>query len=82
MVNCDVGAPGPRGRAAGRRSVTVVAPSLSLSLYDGNLIHTPIKCDVIMKNNHIAKRHFENWGIVSASVSVCTVPSNFQNGTK
>ena len=79
MVNCDVGAPGPRGRAAGRRSVTVVAP---LSLYDGNLIHTPIKCDVIMKNNHIAEGHFENWGIVSASVSVCTVPSNFQNGTK
>ena len=54
----------------------------SLSLYDGNLIHTPIKCDVIMKNNHIAKRHFENWCIVSASVSVCTVASNFQNGTK
>ena len=56
MVNCDVGAPGPRGRAAGRRSVTVVAP-LSLSLYDGNLIHTPIKCDVIMKNNHTPAGH-------------------------
>ena len=51
MVNCDVGAPGPRGRAAGRRSVTVVAP------YDGNLIHTPIKCDVIMKNNHTPAGH-------------------------
>ena len=59
---------GQGGRARGRRrSVTVVAP-----LYDdGNLIHTPIKCDVIMKNNHIAEGHFENWGIVvSASVSV------------
>ena len=67
MVNCDVGAPGPRGRAAGRRSVTVVAPSLSLSLRWKSYSHT----DKVWCNNEEQSHCQEAFWKLGYSVSKC-----------
>ena len=67
MVNCDVGAPGPRGRAAGRRSVTVVAPPLSLSLRWKSYSHT----DKVWCNNEEQSHCQEAFWKLGYSVSKC-----------